>query len=96
MQTEVPAEMKYVLDRGGFEYGRAIGNVSFMLSQHLDDTDDSFLDTALFVHIQERAEEAAMQNSLIGENVASVLTENRARKFRFIDDNYMLEYREVL
>ncbi len=98
-QIEVPPEYKYVVDRGTFEFSRAIGNVAFLLSQHVEDVDDSFLNSDIFKKRLNRAIEAKVQDYSyeLGTIVNLIPQDNEGdshipTQWQFYDDHSVLRY----
>lgn len=85
---EIPEGFKYVLDRGEFEYRRAISNAAFMLDKNLDNID--YLETDLHKRLQNRAEETFLQRELYMLGVLSnILNTNNdiPIEFEFSENN---------
>lgn len=98
-QIEVPPKYKYVIDRGTFEFSRAIGNVAFLLDQHIEDADDSFLNSDIFKKRLNRAIEANVQSYSYGlGTVVNLISQNSEddlhipAQWQFYDDNNVLRY----
>ena len=89
LQTiQVPEAYKYVLDRGMFEYSRALSNVSFMLDKHINDKDDSFMDDPLYVRLKERALETIVQrDEFLRGTIYNLFDEGQEPKMYWCDDD---------
>lgn len=76
MVIEVPQNLMYSIDRGNYDQRIAVSNMVFILSHHLSDETDDFLNTELFkrLHnellvstIQRWCYEITVMKEIIGE-----------------------------
>ena len=93
-KMDVPENFKYVLDRGSFEYNRAVSNASFLADAHLSDKDASFLDGELFKRVMRRAEDACAQEFMFRfGTLLNLFPEDECpREYWFSDNNRLLIY----
>ena len=95
MVVQVPENMKYVLDRGNYEYSMAINNIAFLISQHIEDENADFLDTALFDKMQDKLLTKAIQRWMYNTGVLiNLLGEDLPRNIYFRKDNTQIEIQE--
>lgn len=99
MEINIPNNLMYSIDRGVYDKKIATSNLSFMLSQHFDDTNADFLDSELFQQLHEECvlanikkwcREISVIEILLGKNVAlsSYAIDNETGKLmvRFKDE----------
>lgn len=80
MVFKVPQNLMYSIDRGNYDQRIAVSNMVFILSQHLNDETDNFLNTELFnrLHnelviatIQRWCYEVTVAKDIVGKDVKS-------------------------
>lgn len=96
--TNVEDTYKYVADRANFEILRASQNAAFMLNQHLNDSDVSYLKSDTYKRLQNRAEEAKLQQVSYLIGVIYCILNNGDDDYKvpdtweFKDENHELVY----
>ena len=92
---QVPEIFKYVLDRGDFEYGRSMTNLSFMIDKHINDSDASFMDDPIYERLKDRALKMHIQRDEYLRGVIYNLFEDgkEPREYWCEDDNTVIAFK---
>ncbi len=93
-KINIEDNFKYLMDRGEFEYTKAIQNVAFMADKHIKDVNDSYLKSDLHLRLTERAEETRLHHQLYARGTVAHIFEGRniPDKYRFNEKNKILTY----
>lgn len=92
MTIEVPIQMKYLLDRSSFEKNRAISNMTFVLGQHIQDKNDSFLSSELYQKLEDRLIEALASEWSYSIGVVTNILGKTPEHFGFKENNKIIVY----
>ena len=93
MTIDIPNNLMYSIDRGVYDKKIATSNLSFMLSQHFNDTNADFLDSELFNNLHQECvlatikkwcREISVIEMLLGENpsITTYLIDNDTGKLK--------------
>ncbi len=81
MQIRVSDEDEYILLRMYHEYSAAISNLSFMLSLHQNDTNDSFLKSIKYEEMKDKLIEKYIQKQLYEQAIVKRTCELHGYQF---------------